>query len=99
MKGRRHAAAIRHCVAGGHDLRRQSANRALAAEGRTAHAVADRRNRATDVRRIGASNRWVNGRPEGGYAWVDFEGFWGAGLVLPGNCLGARYDCPSRTRQ
>ena len=28
-------------------------------------AVTDRRNGATDVRRIGASNRWVNGRPEG----------------------------------
>ena len=27
--------------------------------------VTDRRNGATDVRRIGASNRWVNGRPEG----------------------------------
>ncbi|HEX6245732.1 MAG TPA: transposase, partial [Polyangiales bacterium] len=27
--------------------------------------VTDLRNRATDVRRIGARNRWVNGRPEG----------------------------------
>ncbi len=34
-----------------------------------------------------------------GYAGVDFEGFWGAVLVAAAICLGARYDCPSSTRQ
>ena len=61
--------------------------------------VTDRRNGATDVRRIGASNMWVNGRPEGGYAGVDFEGFCGASFGATASCLGARYDCPSSTRQ
>ena len=61
--------------------------------------VTDRRNGATDVRRIGASNRWVERASRGGYAGVDFEGFWAAGLSPAASCLGARYDCPSRTRQ
>ncbi len=43
--------------------------------------VTDRRNGATDVRRIGASNRWVGRASRGGHAGVDFEGFCGAGLV------------------
>ena len=52
--------------------------------------VTDRRNGATDVRRIGASNRWVKRASRGGYAGVDFEGFCGAGLVAAAICLGAR---------
>lgn len=61
--------------------------------------VTDRRNGATDVRRIGASNRWVKRASRGGYAGVDFEGFCGADLAAAAICLGARYDCPSSTRQ
>ena len=61
--------------------------------------VTDRRNGATDVRRIGASKRWVERASRGGYAGADFEGFWAAGLSPAASCLGARYDCPSRTRQ
>jgi hypothetical protein len=52
--------------------------------------VTDRRNGATDVRRIGASNRWVERASRGGYAGVDFEGFCGADLVAAAICLGAR---------
>lgn len=68
----------------------------LSAPGR---GVTDRRNGATDVRRIGASNRWVKRTSRGGYAGVDFEGFCGVGLPAAAICLGARYDCPSSTRQ
>ena len=39
--------------------------------------VTDRRNRATNVRRIGASNRWVNGRPEGVTPMVILQAFEG----------------------
>jgi predicted Rossmann-fold nucleotide-binding protein len=39
--------------------------------------VTDRRNRATDVRHIGASNRWVNGRPEGVTPKVILQSFAG----------------------
>ena len=39
--------------------------------------VTDRRNRATDVRHIGASNRWVNGRPEGVTPRVILQSFGG----------------------
>ena len=52
--------------------------------------VTDRRNRATDVRHIGATNRWVNGRPEGvtpgwilqpfgGWIWLHQRAVWAPG--------------------
>ncbi|MFT7772316.1 DUF4411 family protein [Roseateles sp.] len=61
--------------------------------------VTDRRNGATDVRHIGARNRWVERASRGGYAGVDFEGFCDAGFAPAAICFGARYDCPSSTRQ
>ena len=57
--------------------------------------VTDRRNGATDVRRIGASNRWVNGRPEGVTPGWILQAF--AGLVWW--FLAAAWACGTTARR
>lgn len=57
--------------------------------------VTDRRNRATDVRHIGASNRWVNGRPARVTPRWILQLLGGSVWVRPASVLGLGRDASS----